>query len=172
MSGNGGGFVAVPGSTGDRPMTASASNPSRNVRPGIFEWTGLQFLRPAPRPSLSDLVTSEPANLDALFPLTLPRSQELPRGDASLLEIGNFIACFDPTRHFRELWGERYRDRIRTLWSDCVSAYRNGCAPAFATGELLLCLAYDWRLGPCLGVAEHEKLAFLRWLISRVRVGL
>jgi hypothetical protein len=153
-------------------MTASASNPSRNVRPGIFEWTGLQFLRPAPRPSLSDLVASEPADLDALFPLTLPQAQELPGSDASLLEIGNFIARFDPTRHFRELWGERYRDRICKLWSDCASAYRNSREPASATGELLLCLAYDWRLGPCLGVAEHEKLAFLRWLIARTRVGL
>jgi hypothetical protein len=36
-------------------------------------------------------------------------------------------------------------------------------------GELLLCLAYDWRLDPDLGVSEHEKLAFLRSLLEHLR---
>ena len=150
-------------------MNASASNAPRISRPGIFEWTGLQFLRPSARPSMSELVAPMITGFEAPYPLVLPLGQELPSERASLLEIGEFIARFDPTRHFREHWGERYRDDIRKLWSDCVSAYRCSRRAAAAPGELLLCLAYDWRLGPCLGMAEHEKLAFLRWLLAQIR---
>src|SRR5436305_423070 len=130
-------------------MSASASNAPPISRPGIFEWTGLQFLRPSARPSMSHLVVPGLTGFEAPYPLSLPLVQDLPSDQASLLEIGEFIARFDPTRHFCEHWGERYRDDIRKLWSDCVSAYRRNLEAAAAPGELLLCLSYDWRLGPC-----------------------
>ena len=150
-------------------MTAQAPNAPRRTRPGIFEWTGLQFLRPSPGPTISELSAPDLTGLESPSPLVLPQAQELPGDEASLLEIGNFITRFDPTRHFREHWGERYRDDVGKVWSNCVSAYRGSREPSATPGELLLCLAYDWRLGPCLGVAEHEKLGFLRWLIAQMR---
>jgi hypothetical protein len=152
-------------------MSGSASRTPSYFRPGIFEWTGLQFLRYAPR-SLSELDSADHPSLEVAWPLTLPGSEDLPPDAASFPEIGSFIARFDPTRHFRERWGEGYRVAVEKLWHDCVSAFRNSRGLAVAPGELLLCLAYDWRLGPCLGVAEHEKLAFLRWLIAQVRTRL
>src|SRR6476469_2326832 len=106
-------------------MSASACNPPRISRPGIFEWTGLQFLRPSARPSMSALVAPMITGFEAPYPLVLPLGQELPSERASLLEIGEFIARFDPTRHFREHWGERYREQISTLWNDCVITYRD-----------------------------------------------
>jgi hypothetical protein len=151
-------------------MSAPASKALSNSRPGIFEWTGLQFLRPAARQTAQLIVPH--LSLEAPYPLSLPLAEELPNDAASLAEIGSFIGHFDPTRHFREHWGERYRFDIETLWNNCVSAYRGSRDAIAPCGELLLCLAYDWRLGPCLGVAEHEKLSFLRWLIAQMRVRL
>jgi hypothetical protein len=152
-------------------MTSSASRTPSYFRPGIFEWTGLQFLRYAPG-SLSELAAADPPSLEVAWPLSLPVSADVPADAASLPEIGNFIARFDPTRHFRERWGERYRGAVEKLWHDCVSAFRTGQDLAVSPGEMLLCVAYDWRLGPCLGVAEHEKLAFLRWMTAQVRARL
>ena len=128
-------------------MSSSASRTPSYFRPGIFEWTGLQFLRYAPG-SLSELAAVDTLSLEVAWPLTLPESTDVPRDAASLLEIGSFIARFDPTRHFRERWGEGYRVAVEKLWHDCVSAFRNSRGLAVAPGELLLCLAYDWRLGP------------------------
>ena len=150
-----------------------ASKASEESRPSIFQWAGLaQLLRPAQRESTAQLAVPELVDLDAPCPLVLPTPGDLP-GDASILtEIGMFITRFDPTRHYRERWGERYRLEIEALWNRCVSAYRGSRDPVVPPGELLLCLAYDWRLGPYLGISEHEKLAFLRWLIVQTRVRL
>ena len=150
-------------------MSAKASDAPRRYRPGLFEWTGLEFLRPTQRPSTSQLVVPRLTGVEQPWPLMLPLPDELPGEDASLLEICNFIARFDPTRHFREHWGERYREEISRLWNGCAGAYRGNRKPGVAPGELLMCLAHDWRLGPRLGVVEHEKLAFLRWLIAQLR---
>jgi hypothetical protein len=153
-------------------VNTEASNGSRRYRAGIFEWTGLEFLRPAARPAMSDLVMLDLTGIEQPWPLMLPLAHELPHEQASLREIGEFIARCDPTRHFREHWGERYREQVGKLWNDCVIAYRGHREATVAPGELLLCLAYDWRLGPCLGVPEQDKLAFLRWLIEQTRMRL
>lgn len=152
-------------------MSGSASRTPSYFRPGIFEWTGLQFLRYAPR-SLSELVAGDHPSLEVAWPLTLPVSEDMPSDAAALPEIAIFIARFDPTRHFRERWGEGYRAAVEQLWHDCVCAFRSSQDLAVAPGELLLCLAYDWRLGPYLGVAGQEKLAFLQWVIAQLRARL
>ncbi len=151
-------------------MSAPASSSSNRSRPGIFEWTGLQFLRPTPRRVPAELSVAERRPLDAPSHLSLPAVEDVPGDTASLNEIGAFIVRFDPARHFRERWGERYRVATEALWQECVSAYHGGRNPAVSGGELLLCLAYDWRLDPDLGVGEHEKLAFLRSLLEHLRL--
>src|SRR5215212_5338952 len=128
-------------------MSGSASRIPSYFRPGIFEWTGLQFLRYAPR-SLSELHSVDHPSLEIAWPLTVPVAADVPGDAASFSEIANFIARFDTTRHFRERWGEGYRAAVDKLWHDCVSAFRSGQELAAAPGELLLCMAYDWRLGP------------------------
>ena len=150
-------------------MSAPASSSSNRSRPGIFEWTGLQFLRPTPRRVHAELSVAERAPLNAPSYLSLPAVEEVPGDTASLNEIGAFIGRFDPTHHFRERWGERYGAASEALWHECVSAYHGGRNPAVSGGELLLCLVYDWRLDPDLGVGEHEKLAFLRSLLEHLR---
>jgi hypothetical protein len=150
-----------------------ASKASGESRPSMFQWAGFaQLLRPAQRQSTTPLTVPELVSLDGPCPLTLPAAADLPGDAASLTGVGTFIERFDPTRHFRERWGERYRPDIEALWHNCVSAYRGSGEPIVPPGELLLCLAYDWRLGPFLGISEHEKLAFLRWLIAQMRARL
>ena len=142
-------------------------------RPSMFQWAGLAaLLRPAQRQSNTQLAVPELVSLDSPCPLTLPAQADLPADSAPLTEIGIFIERFDPTRHFREQWGERYRSQIEALWNNCVSAYRGSRDAPASPGELLLCLAYDWRLGPYLGISEHEKLAFLRWLCAQMHTRL
>ena len=153
--------------------SVSTSKASGESRPSVFQWAGLaQLFRPARRAPSPQLSVPELVGLDAPCPLILPAPGELPGDGAVLTEIGMFIARFDPTRHYRERWSERYRLEIEALWNRCVSAYRGSHDPVVPAGDLLLCLAYDWRLGPYLGVSEHEKLAFLRWLIVQMRVRL
>jgi hypothetical protein len=99
----------------------------------------------------------------------MPPLEALPAATASLEEIGRFAMLFDRTGHFRERWGERHRPNVDALWKKCVSAYRGDRSATEPADELMLCLAFDWILGPYLGVPEREKLSFLRWLLSQIR---
>src|SRR5690242_4499052 len=78
-------------------VNTEASNATRRYRAGIFEWTGMEFLRPAARPSMSELITLQLTGIEQPWPLMLPLAHELPHEQASLLEIGEFIARYDPT---------------------------------------------------------------------------
>jgi hypothetical protein len=134
------------------------------MRAALIQWVK----RIAARPALD----ANAMTYDEVCPWTMPSTEALPFDSAGLLEIGKFILHYDPTRHFRERWGDDYRAKIEALWNSCVAAYRDGRTPNHPADELLLCLTRDWILGPYLGVPQGEKLRFLRWLLIHVRVKL
>ncbi len=104
-------------------------------------------------------------------PFRLPEADALPRPDTSLEGMICFISSFELPliRQFRERWGERYAERVRAHWSECVRRFESGAAAEGPADELLLCLAYDCILGPCLGVPERHKLQFWAWLVAGIR---
>jgi len=134
------------------------------ARGALIQWAKRIKAQPAQQ--------AEAVSYDELAPWKMPASDALPFDSAGLLEIGKFIMDHDPTRHFRERWGDHYRENIEALWTSCVDAYRDGRVPNHPADELFLCLTRDWILGPYLGVPEGEKLRFLRWLLVHVRVRL
>src|SRR5712692_9954063 len=108
---------------------------------------------------------------DPHLPLVLPPADTFPPRDASLEQVVRFASSVDPTMHFRTRWGEHYNANVAALWRRCVESYLAGNVATSPAAELLMCLAYDMILGPHLGVPDHHKLPFLRWLIEGARPG-
>jgi hypothetical protein len=129
-------------------------------------------LRLALRPIGTLLVAAGEAVWESslLIPLLkLPSLESLPTEAASLAEIGKFISTFDPTEYFRERWQEDYVSNISSLHRRCIESYRAGLAATEPADELLMCVTYDFILGPYLGVPEPHKLPFLLWLVNGIR---
>jgi hypothetical protein len=99
----------------------------------------------------------------------MPAPGALPGSDADLRDIGRFIYYHDPTAHFQKLWGPNYTENVRSLWEQLNNAFKEGEKAAVQAEELLMGMAYDWTLGPYLGVPESQKRAFLKWLLEGIR---
>ena len=102
-------------------------------------------------------------------PFTMPEPESLPGSDADLRDIGRLIYYHDPTAHFQKMWGPDYTENVRSLWQRLNNAFKDGERAAGQADELLMGMAYDWALGPYLGVPESRKLAFLKWLLEGIR---
>lgn len=102
----------------------------------------------------------------------MPDLESLPGSDASLRDIGRFIYYNDPTLLFHKVWGDAYTEKVRSLWQRLNHAFKNGQKATGPADELLMCMAYDWALGPYMGVPESKKQDFLEWLLEGVRCQL
>ena len=100
---------------------------------------------------------------------SMPTMEMLPKPEASLREVGRFLHDHDPTLYFHELWGDAYKENVQSLRQQYVNAYKDGTPATGRGADLLMCMAYDWALGPYLGVPDSQKLDFLQWLLAGVR---
>ena len=99
----------------------------------------------------------------------MPGLESLPGLDASFRDIGRFLHDHDPTLHFHRIWGHDYQENVRSLWQRLSSAFKDGATAAGQADELLMCMAYDWVLGPHLGMPDSKKQEFLMWLLDAIR---
>ena len=104
--------------------------------------------------------------------LKLPPLESLQGEAAALADFAKFTRPFDPTAYFRGRWQQDYLANVRALHTRCIEAYRAGLPATAPADELLMCVAYDFILGPHLGVPEPHKLPFLLWLVSGIRTQL
>jgi hypothetical protein len=98
-----------------------------------------------------------------------PSLEALPAEDAPFREIGRFATAFDPTLYFNNKWGKKYAENARSLWDRAVQKFLKAEEPEGAIEELLMVMAYEWTLGPYLGLPEDRKEKFLRHLLAAIR---
>ena len=93
----------------------------------------------------------------------------LPGPDATLGELINFCRSNDPSPEFKERWGSEFKERARELWGASTHAFKAGRATGYGPDEVLMVMAYDVTVAPCLGVPEDISYSYLHAMLRELR---
>ncbi|TMO78666.1 hypothetical protein CWC16_15030 [Pseudoalteromonas sp. S3776] len=85
----------------------------------------------------------------------------------TLQDVASFTLKNNPSKQFKEKWGDDYVSRAMQLWSGVKECYLKSEVCNFTAEELLFAISYEYAVAP-YSSENNNAIAFYKWCFENL----
>ncbi|WP_149981855.1 hypothetical protein [Pseudoalteromonas rhizosphaerae] len=85
----------------------------------------------------------------------------------TLQEVASFTLKNNPSKQFKERWGDGYVSRAMSLWRGVQECYSKSEECNFTAQELLFAMSYEYAIAP-YSSENNDAIEFYRWCFENL----